>query len=86
MRSGFTPEEEAKWVASEEAVREVLFEQPQPDARAEEGEDLLREEVADGMLTGFLNVARQAALLGGMGRAMAVVLLALLRSKERKRL
>ena len=51
MRSGFTPEEEAKWVASEEAVREVLFEQPQPDARAEEGEDLLREEVADGMLT-----------------------------------
>jgi hypothetical protein len=84
VRSGFTPEEEAEWVASEEA--KGLFEQPQPDARAEEGEDLLREEVADGMLTGFSNVARQAALLGGMGRAMAVILLALLRSKERKRL
>ena len=47
MRSGFTPEEEAKWVASEEAVREVLFEQPQPDARAEEELALLREEVLD---------------------------------------
>ena len=42
---GSTPEEEAEGVASEEA--KGLFEQPQPDARAEEELALLREEVLD---------------------------------------